>query len=479
LNDPQAPQKALKKAPQKARDDAVSLLRRGKKTRVLVIGPYLTDRAAPEASIRSREARLDEAVGLARAIDVEIVGAEIVPLTQIRPATFLGKGKVEELAKKIEELEAELAVVDCALSPVQQRNLEKAFSAKVIDRTGLILEIFGERARTAEGALQVELAHLTYQKSRLVRSWTHLERQRGGFGFLGGPGETQIETDRRLIQERMNRIERDLETVKKTRGLHRKSRRDVPFPIVALVGYTNAGKSTLFNRLTNAEVFARDLLFATLDPTLRGLKLPHGGKVILSDTVGFISDLPHMLVSAFRATLEEVREADIILHVRDIAHGDSEAQSADVEKILAELDVNPHDHDRLIEVWNKADLAAPEEQIRLRGAAARRPAIERACVVSAVTGEGLDDLLLAIETRLARGRPVLNVALEAGDGEGQAWLYAHAEVLSHSSDDSGRAFFKIRVAPEQRQRILRRFPGAVAEQGGAHPERAKLPTGLA
>ena len=342
--------------------DGASILRRGEKTRVLVIGPYLTDRAAThatgEASIRSRAARMEEAVGLALAIDVEVVGQDIVPLAQIRPATFLGKGKVEELAEKIKELEVELVAVDCALSPVQQRNLEKAFGAKVIDRTGLILEIFGERARTAEGALQVELAHLTYQKSRLVRSWTHLERQRGGFGFLGGPGETQIETDRRLIQERMTRIERDLETVKKTRGLHRKSRRDVPFPIVALVGYTNAGKSTLFNRLTNAEVFAKDLLFATLDPTLRGLKLPHGGKVILSDTVGFISDLPHMLVSAFRATLEEVQEADIILHVRDIAHDDAQAQSADVEKILAELEIDVHDHDRLIEVWNKIDLLA-------------------------------------------------------------------------------------------------------------------------
>ncbi|MGO8738452.1 GTPase HflX [Rhodoblastus sp.] len=463
---------------QQAPQDGASLLRRGKKTRVLVIGPYLTDRAAPEASIRSREARLDEAVGLARAMDVEIVGQDIVSLTQIRPATYLGKGKVEELAKKIEDSEAELVAMDCALSPVQQRNLEKAFSAKVIDRTGLILEIFGERARTAEGALQVELAHLTYQKSRLVRSWTHLERQRGGFGFLGGPGETQIETDRRLIQERMNRIERDLETVKKTRGLHRKSRRDVPFPIVALVGYTNAGKSTLFNRLTKAEVFAEDLLFATLDPTLRGLKLPHGGRVILSDTVGFISDLPHMLVSAFRATLEEVREADIVLHVRDIAHGDSKAQSADVVKILAELDVDAHDHARLIEVWNKVDLAAPEDQVRLRGAASsRRPEIERPCVVSAVTGEGLDDLLAAIESRLARGRPVLSVALEAGDGEGQAWLYAHTEVMSRASDDSGRAFFEIRVAPEQRLRILRRFPGAVAAQRGAPVEWAEAPTG--
>ncbi|MGO9389539.1 GTPase HflX [Rhodoblastus sp.] len=440
--------------------------KRGAKTRVLVIGPYLTDRAATyalgEKAIRSHESRLDEAEGLALAIDVEIVGRELVLLPQIRPATYLGKGKVEEISALIEEREVDLVVVDCALSPVQQRNLEKAFSAKVIDRTGLILEIFGERARTSEGALQVELAHLTYQKSRLVRSWTHLERQRGGFGFLGGPGETQIETDRRLIQERMTRIERDLEKVKKTRGLHRKSRRDAPFPVVALVGYTNAGKSTLFNTLTKSEVFAKDLLFATLDPTLRGLKLPHGGKIILSDTVGFISDLPHMLVSAFRATLEEVLEADVILHVRDIAHDDAEAQGEDVKKILSELGVDAHDYNRLIEVWNKIDLLPSEERERVKNKAALRPEDERPYAVSAVTGDGLDILLLAIETRLARGRVVLDVPLASSDGEGQAWLHAHTEVLSRDTDEEGGAHFHIRVAPEQCDRVLRRFPGAEA-----------------
>jgi len=430
------------------------------RTRALVLGPYLTDRAATHADgakpLRAPEARLDEAEGLALAIDVELVGRELVLLSQIRPATYIGKGKVEEIAALAKEREAELIVVDCALSPVQQRNLEKAFSAKVIDRTGLILEIFGERARTKEGALQVELAHLAYQKSRLVRSWTHLERQRGGFGFLGGPGETQIETDRRLIQERMTRIERDLDQVKRTRGLHRKSRRDVPFPIVALVGYTNAGKSSLFNRLTKADVFAKDLLFATLDPTLRGLKLPHGGKIILSDTVGFISDLPHMLVSAFRATLEEVLEADVILHVRDISHEDAEAQGADVEKILGELGIDSHDP-RLIEVWNKTDLLPPEERDRLRETAARKPHDERPCAVSALTGDGIDTLLDGIEARLGAGRALLEIRLDAADGEGQAWLYAHTEVLKRQAIDDGAAF-QVRVAPDARARIERRFP---------------------
>ena len=379
----------------------------------------------------------------------------IAPLAEIRPATFLGKGKVEEIAARVKEDEIGLVMMDCALSPVQQRNLEKAFECKVIDRTGLILEIFGQRARTSEGALQVELAHLDYQKSRLVRSWTHLERQRGGFGFLGGPGETQIETDRRLIEERMMRIERDLEKVKKTRSLHRKSRRDVPYPIVALVGYTNAGKSTLFNRLTQSEVFAKDLLFATLDPTLRALKLPHGGRAILSDTVGFIADLPTMLVSAFRATLEEVVSADAILHVRDIAHEDTDAQSADVGKILHELEISADDP-RLIEVWNKIDLLDEAAREATINTATRKPAQ----AVSAVSGEGLDALLAAIEARLAKGRIKMTLTLDPADGQGLAWLYGNAEVMARDDGEDGAIELTLRVAPEALERLERRFPGA-------------------
>ena len=348
-------------------------------------------------------------------------------------------------------------MMDCALSPVQQRNLEQAFKAKVIDRTGLILEIFGRRASTREGRLQVELAHLAYQKSRLVRSWTHLERQRGGFGFLGGPGETQIETDRRLIQERMTRIEKDLEDVKRTRGLHRASRDKVPYPTVALVGYTNAGKSSLFNRMTEAEVLAKDMLFATLDPTTRAVALPHGLKVVLSDTVGFISDLPTQLVAAFRATLEDVISAEIILHIRDIANPDTEAQELDVKSVLADLGISGAAEKRIIEVWNKADLLPAAEARRLKEVAARRG--EGAPVlVSALTGKGVKELLAEIERRLAEGRETMDVVLEAGDGAGLAWLYENAEVLSRRNGRTGKVTLKIRAGKSDIGRISRRFP---------------------
>jgi GTP-binding protein HflX len=432
---------------------------------VIVIGPYLRVRrgdadAQANEAVRDSEARLEEAAGLARAIDLTVADALIAPISQIRPATYLGKGKVEEILGLIKGHDIELVVMDCALSPIQQRNLEKAWDTKVLDRTGLILEIFGRRARTREGTLQVEHAHLTYQKGRLVRSWTHLERQRGGFGFLGGPGETQIESDRRMIEERIAKIERELEGVKKTRKLHRDSRKRVPYPIVALVGYTNAGKSTLFNRLTRAQVMAADMLFATLDPTLRAITLPHGAKAILSDTVGFISDLPTMLVAAFRATLEEVVEADAILHVRDATHEDTAAQAHDVEEVLRALDIDPNDRTRLIEVWNKVDRLGADAREQLVNVAERRAADDRPVIVSALTGEGLDRLLDAIEARLATRRVVLDLVLDPADGAGVSWLHRHSEVMDKHMRDDGQLAMTVRADATNAERIRGKYTAA-------------------
>jgi GTP-binding protein HflX len=432
----------------------------GSPTRAIVIVPYVRRRASARETGRGIEARLEEAVGLARAIDLQVVNAGVVPLAAVRPATFLGKGKVEEFAGIVRAEEAGLVFVDTALSPVQQRNLEKAWGAKVVDRTGLILEIFGARARTREGTLQVELAHLNYQKSRLVRSWTHLERQRGGFGFLGGPGETQIEADRRMIAERIKRIEKELEGVKRTRELHRRDRRRVPYPIIALVGYTNAGKSTLFNRLTSASVMAEDLLFATLDPTLRSAQLPHGARVIFSDTVGFISELPTLLIAAFRATLEEVIEADVIVHVRDVSHEDTEAQADDVSSILRELGIDPDDHRKIVEVWNKIDLLNAEGRERVSNTAARRPSETAPILISAITGEGIDDLLSAIEERVVAERPTLSLDLDPADGAGLGWLHRQTEVLSRELDEHGRLAVTVRVDPSRVAEVRRRFPSA-------------------
>ncbi|HEY4922137.1 MAG TPA: GTPase HflX [Xanthobacteraceae bacterium] len=446
--------------PRRRDTQADALSRKGGASgRALVIGPYLRDRPAGRADERSPPARLEEAVGLARAIDLEVVEAGIAMLGALRPATYLGKGKVEEFAGLIKSLDAGIVVMDCALSPVQQRNLEKAWGAKVLDRTGLILEIFGRRARTREGSLQVELAHLNYQRSRLVRSWTHLERQRGGFGFMGGPGEAQIETDRRLIAERIARIERELEGVKRTRALHRASRKRVPYPIVALVGYTNAGKSTLFNRVTRASVVSADMLFATLDPTLRAVDLPHGTRIILSDTVGFISDLPTQLVAAFRATLEEVIEADIILHVRDVSHLDAEAQSKDVENVLRELGIEPGDA-RLIEVWNKIDRVDASERERLDNMSQRAPAARQPALVSAATGEGIDRLIGLIEDKLAQTRIVLELDLDPVDGAGASWLYRNAEVLGKTLTDAGRLAMTVRVDPAKVALVRAKFDTA-------------------
>ncbi|MGD9501825.1 MAG: GTPase HflX [Methyloceanibacter sp.] len=426
--------------------------------RTMVLLPVLGRRgkarraAGAGALERSPQARLEEAIGLAAAIDLDVVASGLVPLEAPRPATLFGSGKVEELAGLVRAEDIGLVVVDHPLTPVQQRNLETAWGAKVLDRTGLILEIFGRRARTREGRLQVELAHLVYQKSRLVRSWTHLERQRGGFGFLGGPGETQIEADRRIIGERIDSIRKELEQVRRTRGLHRRSREREPYPSVALVGYTNAGKSTLFNALTGASVFAEDTLFATLDPTIRSLPLPGGSKAVISDTVGFISDLPTSLIAAFRATLEEVLEADLILHVRDIAGAASGSERADVNAILSELGIEAEaEPDRVKEVWNKADLLDDAAFRRAKGEAARAGAV----LVSATTGYGLDALRAEIERRLNRRNETVEIALKPEEGALAHWIHENCEVVARRGLGEGVTTFRIRVAPDKRERLAR------------------------
>jgi GTPase len=437
----------------------------------MVLVPVLRGEKVGEGTERDAAARLEEAAGLARAIDLEVVKIVAVPLGSYRPATLFGSGKVEEVAAHVAADNVGLVIIDHALSPVQQRNLEKAWKAKVIDRTGLILEIFGERAQTREGRLQVELAHLSYQKSRLVRSWTHLERQRGGFGFLGGPGETQIEADRRVISDRIDKIKKELATVVTRRRLQRRSRKRSGQAVVALVGYTNAGKSTLFNALTKSGVFADDRLFATLDPTLRRVELPKGTAIVLSDTVGFVSDLPTGLVAAFRATLEEVAEADLILHVRDIAHPDSEAQARDVANVLAELEIDIATPGRVIEVWNKIDLLSPAERPprivppRANGKSGGTPLVVS---VAALTGEGLPELLHAIEERLSARNAVYRIELSGGAVGKLHQLYELGEVLDREDRRDGSIVARIRAPGESDSRFRSAFPDATiaeAESG--------------
>lgn len=419
--------------------------------RAIVLVPDIQRREDVSVGTRSASARLEEAVGLAAAINLEVAETGIVPIKSIKPATLMGTGKVEEIAGIIKALEIGLAVVDHALSPVQQRNLEKAWHCKVLDRTGLILEIFGDRARTKEGRLQVDLAQLNYQKGRLVRQWTHLERQRGGAGFMGGPGETQIEADRREIQAKILRLENELEKVRKTRTLHRAQRKKVPHPIIALVGYTNAGKSTIFNKLTGAGVLAKDMLFATLDPTLRQLELPKGTKVILSDTVGFVSNLPTDLVAAFRATLEEVIEADLILHVRDIADPDTEAQAHDVYTILEQLGIGDSGHENVLEVWNKIDLLSEDARSAIRSV--KTAADTRPFLVSAITAEGLDDLLAAAETRIVGSESVITVRLTAQTMDRISWVYQNANVTGREDLENGDVILTLRAPAGVRDKL--------------------------
>ena len=413
----------------------------------VVIVPVLRQAAEGKGSLQNRSdaSRLEEAQGLARAIELDIVHSGIVALANPKPGTLLGTGKVEEFTGLIAALDAVLVIVDHPLTPVQQRNLEKAWKAKVLDRTGLILEIFGARAQTKEGRLQVELAHLNYQRGRLVRSWTHLERQRGGSGFLGGPGETQIESDRRQLQERINKLERELEKVRRTRNLHRSQRRKIPHPVAALVGYTNAGKSTLFNKLTGAEVMAKDMLFATLDPTLRQLNLPQGTRAILSDTVGFVSDLPTHLVAAFRATLEEVVEAELIIHVRDIADPDSAAQAADVYAILTQLGIEKEGHDKVVEVWNKIDLLDEDalEAVRKTRNGAAAPLL-----VSAQSGQGTDALLELIETHIVGSDNVFEFNLPLPSMGQLPWIYDNTHVIERTDQEDGSILMKVRASPD-------------------------------
>ena len=409
--------------------------------RALVVVPELPR----DSARRSGDARAEEAQGLAEAIGLTVAASRTIRVRTVRSATLLGKGQVEEIAALAKANDARLLIVDSALTPVQQKNLEQEVGTKVIDRTGLILEIFGERAATAEGRMQVELAHLDYQAGRLVRSWTHLERQRGGFGFLGGPGETQIEADRRLIRDRMAKIKRELDQVKRTRTLHRDRRRRAPWPVVALVGYTNAGKSTLFNRLTGEGVFAENLLFATLDPTMRDVRLPGFDKVILSDTVGFVSDLPTELIAAFRATLEEVASADLLIHVRNMAHPDREAQRDDVEDVLGSLGLGKEEGGPpRIEAWNKLDLLDPDERERLTGEAQRR---EDVVPISALTGEGVDALKERVAEALREGEQVHHIRLDAGEGGRLAWLHARGDVLDQRMDGDEIAL-SVRLSPE-------------------------------